>query len=163
MTELNDEVKTFIVQALACFDPPSVVAAAVKEEFDGLVVSRQAVHVYDPTKRAGRDLSEKLKALFEETRKAFLEEKVVIGIAHRIARIRRYDRIADRAEAMGNLQLAAEMCERAAKEMGGAFTNKREHSGPNGGPIPVEKTVIVLPSNDRDKAAARTADGVPEQ
>ena len=39
-TELPDEVKAFVVQALACFDTPSEVAKAVKEEF-GLVVSRQ--------------------------------------------------------------------------------------------------------------------------
>jgi hypothetical protein len=38
--ELPHEVKTFVVQALACFDAPSTVAASVKEEFDGLVVTR---------------------------------------------------------------------------------------------------------------------------
>ena len=31
--KLTDEVKTFIVQGLACFDSPSVVAKAVKDEF----------------------------------------------------------------------------------------------------------------------------------
>jgi hypothetical protein len=31
--KLSDEVKTFIVQSLACFDSASTVAKAVKDEF----------------------------------------------------------------------------------------------------------------------------------
>lgn len=42
MASLNNEIKAFIVQALACFDTPSQVAKAVKQEFD-LDVSRQQV------------------------------------------------------------------------------------------------------------------------
>ncbi|AFL51641.1 hypothetical protein ABIE78_002513 [Sinorhizobium fredii] len=49
----SDEVKTYVVQALACFDSPAVVAKSVKAEFD-VVISPQAVEAYDPTKRAGR-------------------------------------------------------------------------------------------------------------
>jgi hypothetical protein len=33
MATLTDEVKVFIVQALACFDSPSQVAQAVKDQF----------------------------------------------------------------------------------------------------------------------------------
>ena len=42
MAALKSEVKSFIVQALACFDTPSQVAEAVKNEF-GVVLSRQQV------------------------------------------------------------------------------------------------------------------------
>ncbi len=63
--KLSDEVKTYIVQALACFDSPSVVAAAVKKEF-GVDVS------HDPNKKAASGIAPKWKALFGEIRKTFL-------------------------------------------------------------------------------------------
>src|ERR1700743_3505457 len=127
---MTDEVKGFVVQALACFDAASVVAAAVKSEF-GFELARQAVEAYDPTKRAGRRLSDKWRAMFEETRKTFLEDQATIGISHRPVRLRALDRMAARAEGMGNLALARELHEQAAKETGGAFTNRREIGGPN--------------------------------
>ena len=43
-----------------------------------------------------------------------------------------------------NIVLAASLLEQAAKEQGGMFTNKREVSGPNGGPIPTMPTTIEL-------------------
>ena len=46
MAALNSEVKGFIVQALACFDTPSQVAAAVREEF-GIEVTRQQCEAQD--------------------------------------------------------------------------------------------------------------------
>jgi hypothetical protein len=72
MSELDENVKTFISCALACWDSPTVVAAAVKEQFGGLVVSRQQVQAYDPTTRQGSRLSEGHTQLFFETRKRFL-------------------------------------------------------------------------------------------
>ncbi len=70
------------------------------------------------------------------TRAAFLADAATIGIAHRAVRLRTLGRLADRAEAMGNLALAAEILEQAAKEVGNAFTNKREVAGDDkGGPV----------------------------
>lgn len=136
---LPDEVRTFIVQALACFDRPSEVAKAVKETFE-LTVSRQAVEAYDPTKRAGAELSAEHRAVFEASRAAFLKQTAEIGISHRAVRLRALERLVDRAEAMGNITLAAELLEQAAKEMGGAFTNKREVAGDDKG-APVKMVV----------------------
>lgn len=138
--KLTEEAQVFVVQAVACFDAPSVVAAAVKKEF-GLVVTPQAIEVYDPNKRAGRNISDKWRELFEATRKAFLEDTAQIGISHRAVRLRSIQRMADKAEGMGNLALAAQLNEQAAKEAGNAYTNKRELSGPNGSPL--TPTVIV--------------------
>jgi len=133
MNTLSDEVKTFIVQQLACFDPPSVVVKAVKEEFD-LVVSPQQVETYDPTKRAGRSLSEVWRAVFEETRAEFLADTARIGISHKAVRLRTLARLADKAERAGNMVLVASLLEQVAKECGDAFTNKRqvEASGKDG-------------------------------
>lgn len=80
--KLNDAVKTFIVQSLACFDTPSQVVGAVRKEFDA-TITRQSVEGYDPNKRAGANLSEKWRSLFDETRKAFLEDTASIAISHR--------------------------------------------------------------------------------
>lgn len=128
--KLSDEVKTFIVQALACFDSTSVVAAAVKKEF-GVEVSRQLVETHDPTKKAGAGVGKKWKALFEGTRKAFIEDTSQIAISHRAVRLRALERMAEKAERQGNMVLAAALYEQAAKEMGDAFTNRHrlEQSG----------------------------------
>lgn len=128
MAKLDDGVKTFIVRGLACYDTPSQVAAAVKEEF-GLTLTRMQVALYDPATHAGRDLSKKWRAIFAETRKQFLESIARIPIAHQTYRLRQLHRMFERAAATGNAQLAAQLLEQAAKEVGGAFTNTRKHEG----------------------------------
>jgi hypothetical protein len=134
MAKLTESQKLAIVQALACFDTPSEVAAAVKEEF-GVTISRQQVAAYDPTKATGRDLSKKLRALFEETRRTFLSDVAAIPIAQQAFRLRALQREFERAKSRGNSALAAQLLEQAAKELGGAFTNRRELTGQGGGPI----------------------------
>lgn len=147
---LSEEAQVFVVQAVACFDAPSVVAAAVKKEF-GFILTPQAVECYDPNKRAGRNISDKWKALFETTRETFLTDTAQIGISHRAVRLRAIQRMADKAETNGNLALAAQLHEQAAKEAGNAYTNKRELSGPNGEALPVQGpvTIYALPDNGR--------------
>ena len=122
---LSDEVKLFIVQSVARFDSPASVAEAVNLEF-GITISRQQVEKYDPTKRAGAGLSEKHKTLFSATREAFIKDRVSIGWSHRATRLRVIQRIGERAEAAGNLSLALQAAEQAAKEEGNVYTNRRE-------------------------------------
>lgn len=153
--EFTDEQKTFIVQALACFDTPSVVAAAVKAEFAlDKEPSRQRIHRYDPETKAGTELSDQWKQMFAETRKAFLDQTAKIGIANRAVRLRKLDRIASSAEAKGNHVLVMQALEQAAKEEGGAFTNRRELTGKDGGPIKTEGELAVVTDRDRAKALA---------
>ncbi|MGE8453049.1 MAG: DUF2280 domain-containing protein [Pseudomonadales bacterium] len=73
MAKLSEAEKRFIVQALACYDTPTQVVEAVKEEF-GTVMDRGHVGCYDPTKVAGKQLAKKWRDLFEETRKRFRKE-----------------------------------------------------------------------------------------
>ena len=133
---LRRDVKLFIIRALAAFDPPSEVVRAVKAEFD-VDVSRQQVETYDPNKRAGRDLSDEMRGLFTEAREAFLKDTAEIAVSHRSVRLRTIQRLATKAEAMGNLPLVADLLERAAKEVGNVYTSRRDVtlSGPNGGPV----------------------------
>ncbi|SSW67288.1 hypothetical protein AVE30378_02546 [Achromobacter veterisilvae] len=141
MAKLTEAHKRFIVQALACWDTPSQVAEAIKEEF-GLDVPRMQVAQYDPTKVAGKGLAKKWRELFEATRKRFREEVAEIPIADQAFRLRALGKIYERHFNRGNVVGAAAVLEQAAKEVGGAFTNRREHTGLDGGPIE-QKTVVV--------------------
>jgi hypothetical protein len=149
--KLTDEARAFAVQSLAMFDPPSVVAAAIRKDF-GFEITPQSVEGYDPTKRAGAKLSEKWKALFEETRKTFLEDASRIGISHRSMRLRALQRMAEKAEGQGNVALAAQLLKQAAEEMGNAYTNRREVTGAGGKDLPAAQpaqVVIHIPDNGR--------------
>ncbi len=134
MAALTEDQKLLVVQALACFDSPQQVADLVKVEF-GLSVTRQQVASYDPTKAAGKQVSKKLKAIFEETRAKFLENTASIPIAKQAYRLRVLQRQLERAERQGNTAMVSALLEQAAKETGGAFTNRREVTGKDGGPI----------------------------
>lgn len=124
MAALRDEMKAFVVQALACFDTPSQVVSSVKAEY-GLDVTRQQCEAYDPTKYAGRNLHLKWRTLFEDTRKRFREETAEIPIANRAYRLRGLGRMAEKAESMRNLALTAQLYEQAAKEVGDVYVNRR--------------------------------------
>lgn len=150
--QMTDAVRMYIIQALAAFDTPSMVADAVKDEF-GVTISRQSVHAYDPTKAAGKDLSEKWRTLFEESRKAFLDNVTDIPIANKATRVRALNRMAAKAEAMKNFKLAADLHKQAAEEMGNAYTNRRELTGKDGKDLPVASpavAIFALPDNGRD-------------
>lgn len=151
--KLPVEVQTFIVHQLACFDAPTVIADAVKAEF-GLKISRQLVETYDPEKRAGVNVAAKWKAMYEAARAAFLEDSSKVATTHRLVRVRRLERMADAAEARGATVVAAQILKQIAEEMGGAYTNRREHSGPGGAPLPTQSAVIVIHGNGRDDPPA---------
>ena len=122
MPTLTDEIKTFIVKGLACFDTPSQVADAVYWEF-GVKVTRQHVHTYDPA--GAQPPAARWRALHAATRKAFLDDRAEIGIANRNIRLRMLDRMARFAELRHRLDEAAALLERAAKECGGMYKRQR--------------------------------------
>lgn len=151
MAKLTEHHKRFIVQALACWDTPSEVVGALREEF-GLDVHRTQVAQYDPTKAAGQRLAKKWRDLFEVTRERFRQEVAEIPIADQAFRLRALGKIYERHLSRGNVVGAAAVLEQAAKEAGGAYTNRREHTGVGGGPIE-QKTVVV----DETQVAAAVA------
>lgn len=121
--KLDDAQKTFVVQQLACFEAARTVADALKSEW-GVVVTPQAVECYNPTTRAGSRLARRWRDLFAETRAAYLADTAAVGVAHKRVRLTRLDRMAERAERMGNMALAAELLAQAAREVGGAFERR---------------------------------------
>ncbi len=146
-----DAIKRAVVQRLACFDTPSVVVKSIKADF-GVEISMQAVEAYDPNKVAGRKLSEALRELFAVTRKTFLEDTANIAISHRAVRLRALQRMAEKAEAQGNMVLAANLMKQAAEDVGGAYTNRRELTGKDGKDLPTPTTPVTifqLPDNGR--------------
>ncbi|MFZ6655924.1 DUF2280 domain-containing protein [Undibacterium sp. TJN19] len=151
MAALSDEVKLFIVQALACFDTPTQVSKAVKEEF-GLDVLRQQVAAYDPNCFVGRRLSQKWRTVFEDTRKKFREEVAEIPIASRAYRLRALARMAQQAEGMRNIALAVQVIEQAAKEVGDIYVNRRldtnKTPGTDASSIPAVPEYVLKPDED---------------
>lgn len=131
-----DEVKTYVVQQLACFETPSSVVKLIKDEF-GIEATPQRIEAYDPGKRAGADLSEEYRELFRATRATFLADTASIGVSHKVVRLRTLARLIDKAETRGNAVLVASLLEQVAKECGDAFTNKRqlEATGKDGAPL----------------------------
>jgi hypothetical protein len=152
MAALTDDVKAYIVRALACFDSPTQVAKAIQADF-GLTVTPQQVEAYDPNKVTGSKLSSKWRQVFEGARNRFLADTSSIGVSHRAVRLKRLERMASKAEDMGAIGLAASLLEQAAKEAGDAYTNRQKHelTGKDGGPIETAATVAIyeLPNNGR--------------
>lgn len=143
MAALNNEIKSFIVQALACFDSPSQVASACKERF-GVVVSRQQVETHDPTRKSSKGLAKRWVTLFNDTRDGFRTEMVKEPIANRAVRLRALGRMLEEAEASGNLVLAMKLLEQAARECGDVNTNRRAKAdGELAGPAEPVKVDIV--------------------
>lgn len=126
MATLNNKVKAFIVQGLATYMTPSEVAEAVKQEFGGLIVTRQQVAKYDPDKASGINLSNKWQRLFVKHRKDFNDEINSIPIANKAYRLKLLDDMAREALESKNRPLAAKLLEQAAKEVGEVFTNRHK-------------------------------------
>lgn len=136
MATLADDVKAFVVRALACFETATEVAKAVNEEF-GLVGTAPQVQAYDPTKSQGRQgqcLSKSWRKMLEKERNAFRADLAEIPLANQAFRLKELTKLYRKAASQGNVVAAAALIEQAAKEAGGAFTNKNrgEASGPNG-------------------------------
>ena len=117
MANIPTAVAIHILQGLACFDTPEQVAASVKVKF-GLVLTRQRIEAWHPERRAGAKLGAHWREMFYETRAKLLAEVENIPIACRSYRLKVLQRVAEHAEAMGNLPLAMQVLEQAAREVG---------------------------------------------
>ena len=123
MAALTPEIKTFIVQALACFDSPSQVAESVKTNF-GVTVSRQQVEIHGPTKRSSKGLAKRWVTLFEDTLAGFRETMIEVPLANRADRLRALGRMVEEAEERGHLAQAMKLLEQAAKECGDMYISR---------------------------------------
>ena len=133
--KLTDRHRAIVVRELAAFATPKQVAEILRERF-GIEISVQSIEHYDPEKKAAGNLAKKWVEMFWRCRKAFLAE-VEGGIpeANKAVRVRQLAEAAREFKAKGNYMAMADMLERIAKEMGNVHTNRREHTGKDGGPI----------------------------
>lgn len=141
MAQLKKEVKFYIVRSLAKFNTPQETADAVNIDF-GIKVTRQQCERYDPTKRAGQELSTELKAEFEATRQQFIDNPQHVPLANLTYRLERMQRVIDHAGK--NSVLVLTTLEQAAKDVGGVFTNRKEITGKDGKPLTEQPKPIDL-------------------
>ena len=133
--KLNAAIRTFIVIQIACYATPKETAEAVHEEF-GLEITPQNVEKYDPTKYSGREVAKKWRELFEKTRVKFLKHvDQYVPEVNKAVRLRQLANAARAFKGHGNYVGMANIFEQIAKEIGNAFTNRRELSGKGGRPI----------------------------
>lgn len=120
MAALTEEQKSLVVERLASFVSASDVLKELKLTYK-VEATLQQLSTYDPGNAAGKRLSAELRTLFEQTRRQYLEDISDVPIAHQNGRLRMLDEIARQAKAKGNLKMAMEAMEQAAKEQGGLF------------------------------------------
>jgi hypothetical protein len=152
MAALKEPVKMFIVQSLACFETPQQVANAVMQRF-GIEIDRRQCENYDPTKFAGRNLSKKLKDLFERTRQDFRENVEDIAIANKAFRLMELQKMYE--DSGKNKRTKQNLLKQAFQETDGRVT-KQEITGKDGKPI--ETINQNVPTESYLKARERVLD-----
>ena len=152
MAALKEPVKIFIVQSLACFETPQQVADSVEEIYK-IKIDRKQCHSYDPTKYAGRNLSKKLKDLFERTRKDFRENVEDIAIANKAFRLMELQKMYE--DSGKNKRTKQNLLKQAFQETDGRVT-KQEITGKDGKPI--ETVSSNVPTESYLKARERVLD-----
>lgn len=151
MAVLKKEIKLFIVRSLARFNTPTETAELVNQDY-GVQVTKQQCEKYDPTKRAGENLSDELKAEFEVTRKDFLEKPQNIPIANLSVRLQRLENQYQKHSK--NRVAALNILKQAAEDMGGKYTNRQEITGKDGEAL---QTTVVHATQDQVDAAVKKA------
>lgn len=102
--------------------PPSEIVDAVKTEFT-VEIERQNVRNYNPEQVI--KARNKWGEIFDKEREKFINSSAEIGVAHQSFRLKELNDMALAAKRKGNLVLAGQLLEQAAKECGGLYTNKQ--------------------------------------
>ena len=147
MAQLKKEIKIFIVRSLAQFNTPTETAQAVHQEY-GVQITKQNCEKYDPTKRSGQDLSAELRKEFEATRQDFLDKPQNIPISNLSYRQARRQKVLEGTKAP---MIILDVLDRAAKDMGGVFTNRQEVTGAGGSPLLAEGAAQITLSPEQIK------------
>lgn len=117
------EVRERIIELLAAGHRHREIANMVNEEY-GTHVTSAYVRRQNPMVSVGERLPDQLHALFHSLRSQHQERIMRMGIAHQPTRMQMLQLMADDAYEKGNIKMAAQLLEQAAREMGGAYTNK---------------------------------------
>lgn len=124
MATLTDTQKEEVVTLLAMFRRPADVVAYMQVEW-GIEIDRFQVRSYDPT-NPRYEAGSKWREIFSAKRKCYVEEVASIPIANQGYRMNLLNEMTTKAIAQGQIALAAQLLEQAAKEMGRSMTNQSE-------------------------------------
>jgi hypothetical protein len=124
MGKLTNEIRGKIVAGWARYDTAVEIRREIRETYQ-VDVDMQQIYVLNP-EGANWKGARRWEAVFAAERKVFLESASRIGIAQKVVRLQRLDKLCRMAIDKRNVKLAAELMEQAAKEMGEVFTNRRE-------------------------------------
>lgn len=129
---LTNEQKEWLVCHYACFWTTEKVLDQFKEEF-GFRPEPGAAIKYNLNNLTEDEIAQRRKTIWIEThrraREAFEASIRDIPIASPTYRVQQLNTMFEQAYSRRNFMLAAKLLEQAAKETGGAFTNKREVAG----------------------------------
>ena len=140
---LKTKHKELIVRELACFTAPKQVQQKMKEQF-GIEVSYPAISYYDPDNGSSVRLAKKWRHLFYDTRQKYIEEITAVPIANKGYRMNELQRAFDTAKRKGNLVLALQILEQAAKESGGMYERNASGSGRDDGESYYQKVNQII-------------------
>jgi hypothetical protein len=148
MAELTEEHKNTIVLSLAGFMTPAAIRVMMKETY-GLDLEYGQITTYDPTKPNFR-ASERWREIFELARKKYVEETLTVPVSNQGYRMRTIQKMLDTALEQGNMVIAMQLLEQAAKEVGGLLTNARNVNVSNQG----KSGLLDLSPDERRQQAA---------
>lgn len=120
MRRLPDAVKRRIVEHLACYRTHAEVVELIANEF-AVTLTPRHVRAYDPMSFQFAGSSRWLD-YYHSVRQRFAEEIGRIAIAQRSYRLRRLQRIYEKACDLGDYRLALRTLEQAAKEVGNWYS-----------------------------------------
>lgn len=122
MAVFTEDQKLEIVLKLARFRSYAEIIEDLAIE--GVVTDRNQIRNYDP-RNAKYEAGDKWKLVFEEARKAFVEEVAAIPLSNQSYRMELLQRGVDQAIKDKKWGTAATLAEQAAREIGGVLTNQR--------------------------------------
>ncbi len=136
---LSKDVQRRIVIMLACYCKNPEIIQAIKDDFS-VEITRQNVNHYNPEHTD--EVAEEWKDLFETARENYNENISSIPIAQLAWRLRERQKMYDEARSP---QLKSELLTEAARDAGGAYTNKKQITGEGGGAVQISIVEAVKP------------------
>lgn len=132
MARLKEQHKKIIVKELACFANTKDIQILLKETY-GVEVTPSQVSFYNPENNSSTNLAKKWLHLFYDTRRRYVEEESKAPIFHRGYRLQQLQKNYDKAQKAGNIVLAMQILEQAAKETGRYYERGAIPFSPNDG------------------------------
>lgn len=157
--KMSPDAQRFVVRQYARFRKPSEILVLLKEEYPDLDVSINAISYYNPE----RDIfpREKWGEFYETERRAYVAGVESVGIAHARERLEYLDLAIRQAVKARNFVLVGQLVETAAKEVGGAYTNRRESQVAMTAAVSVEAEDLLARAEGQPRAPAPVAADVP--